>query len=191
MDLLVAANSTLSAMITPAVLISACGSLVLTTSQRLARGIERTRAIARRFEALAQAQLDPALVDEERAMLFAQLSLFTRRLPLLSRVMNLLYVALCDFVATSVFIGIDSFWHLDVGSLSVLLAITGVLLLLAASVTLIIESRIALAAVDGEMSFVRRLGERLVPQHARPQLARRRRFSRARTAPSPLPPREG
>jgi hypothetical protein len=184
------ATGTLSAMITPAVLISACGSLVLTTSQRLARGIERTRTIARRFEALAQAQLDPLLVEEERAMLFAQLSLFTRRVPLLSRVMNLLYVALCDFVATSVFIGIDGFWHLNVGWLSVLLAITGVLLLLAASLTLIIESRIALVAVDEEMSFVRRLGERLVPQHERSPASLRRRFTRARTAPSSLPPGE-
>lgn len=186
MDLLPLASSTLSAMITPAVLISACGSLVLTTSQRLARGIERTRAIARRFEALAQTPLDPALVEDERAMLFAQLSLFTRRVPLLSRVMNLLYVALCDFVATSVCIGVDGFWHLDAGWLSVLLGITGVLLLLAACVTLIIESRIALVAVDEEMSFVRSMGERLVPQHAR-RPPRPRRFSRARAAPSAPP----
>jgi hypothetical protein len=182
MDVLTTAGATLSAMITPAVLISACGSLVLTTSQRLARGIERTRAIARRFEALAQTPTDPALVERERAMLFEQLALFTRRVPLLQRVMTCLYVALCDFVATSVFIGVDTVWHLNGAGLAVVLAIIGVMLLLIASVYLIVESRIALAAVDHEMSFVRRLGERLAPEHARPHPGARRRFRRARPA---------
>jgi hypothetical protein len=184
MDLLVTAGATLSAMITPAVLISACGQLVLTTSQRLARGIERTRAIARRFEALAHStSSDPALIEEERQMLFEQLSLFTRRVPLLQRVMTCLYVALCDFVATSIFIGMDTIWHLNVSWLAVLLAIVGVLLLLAASIFLIRESRIALVAVDHEMSFVRELGERLVPLQTRKPMPPRRRLFRARSPP--------
>jgi hypothetical protein len=168
-------------MITPAILISACGSLVLTTSQRLARSIERTRAIARRFEALAQAPADPALVEDERAMLFEQLALFTERVPILQRVMTCLYLALCLFVATSVFIGVDIVWKLDVGWFSVIPAIVGVLLLLVASLFLIRESRIALSAVDREMHFVRRLGERLAPEHARKREAARWRLGYRRS----------
>jgi len=36
----------LSAMFTPAVLVSACTSLILTTSQRLSRSIDRQREVA-------------------------------------------------------------------------------------------------------------------------------------------------
>lgn len=185
MDVLVTASATLSAMITPAVLISASGQLALTTSQRLARNIERTRAIARRFETLAQSTTsDAGLVEQERQMLFEQLSLFTRRVPLLQRVMTCLYVALCDFVVTSIFIGMDTIWHLNVSWVAVLLTILGVLLLLLASIYLIQESRIALVAVDHEMSFARELGERLVPAHTRrPALPRQRFFRPRKSAP--------
>ncbi|MEO6194733.1 MAG: DUF2721 domain-containing protein, partial [Thermoanaerobaculia bacterium] len=41
-------------MITPAVLISGCGSLIMATSGRLNRAVDRTREISRRFAELAQ-----------------------------------------------------------------------------------------------------------------------------------------
>ena len=44
--------SVLGAMITPAVLISACGALILSTSVRLGRVVDRVRALADRFEVL-------------------------------------------------------------------------------------------------------------------------------------------
>jgi hypothetical protein len=46
--------SVLSAMITPAVLISACGALILSTSVRLGRVVDRVRALADRFEELSR-----------------------------------------------------------------------------------------------------------------------------------------
>jgi hypothetical protein len=41
------ATSVLSAMITPAVLISACGSLILATSDRLSKAVAHTRDLQR------------------------------------------------------------------------------------------------------------------------------------------------
>ena len=43
----------LTAMITPAVLISACGALIFSTSTRLGRVVDRVRSLSRAFQELA------------------------------------------------------------------------------------------------------------------------------------------
>jgi hypothetical protein len=100
------ALSVLSAMITPAVLISACGSLIMATSSRANRAVDRARDVAALFAALQQAPPERELLDEERRMLFRQLDLTTRRSRLLQRALARLYSALGTFVATSVAIGL-------------------------------------------------------------------------------------
>ena len=45
-----AAIAVLTAMITPAVLISACGSMILSTSSRLGRVVDRVRVLSDRLE---------------------------------------------------------------------------------------------------------------------------------------------
>ena len=55
-----AAIAVLTAMITPAVLISACGSMILSTSGRLGRVVDRVRALSDRLEATAD-QGDPEI----------------------------------------------------------------------------------------------------------------------------------
>jgi hypothetical protein len=47
------AVAVLTAMITPAVLISACGSMILSTSSRLGRVVDRVRALSDKLEELA------------------------------------------------------------------------------------------------------------------------------------------
>lgn len=147
------AVTVLSAMITPAVLISACGSLILTTSQRLSRVIDRTRKVAEQFESLA-ASPDQAAAKEKRSELFSQLGYVTRRSRLLQSAMTSLYLALSAFVATSAAIGIISFVHRQYTWTPIPLAITGMCLLFFASLLLIAESRLALASVNREMDYV-------------------------------------
>lgn len=53
MDALTLGLTILTAMITPAVLISGCGTLVLSTSSRLGRIIDHVRDLADSFEQLA------------------------------------------------------------------------------------------------------------------------------------------
>jgi hypothetical protein len=43
----------LTAMITPAVLISACGSMILSTSSRLGRVVDRVRSLSDKLDELA------------------------------------------------------------------------------------------------------------------------------------------
>jgi hypothetical protein len=163
MDEFSSALAILSAMITPAVLISACGSMILTTSQRLGRVIDRTRKIADHFEALAQAESDGALVEEERSVLFDQLGRAAQRSRLLQRAMTALYLALSVFVATSIAIAGAAITGQSYAWLPIALGVIGAALLWYASLVLIGESRVALGAVREEMDFVLRVGRHFAP----------------------------
>jgi len=62
----------LTAMITPALLISACGTLILSTSNRLARIVDRVRTLSRDLERLWADQEKP-FAEERRAEVERQL----------------------------------------------------------------------------------------------------------------------
>lgn len=66
-------------MITPAVLLSACSSLILSTSSRLGRVVDRVRDLSDRFEQLAQEDLKEKFAEEKRAMIFHQMDRLTSR----------------------------------------------------------------------------------------------------------------
>ena len=78
MNELSSALSVLTAMITPAVLISACGSLLLSTSTRLGRVVDRVRALAEKLEEITKTP-ELELFEERRAALFRQMDIATSR----------------------------------------------------------------------------------------------------------------
>ncbi len=143
----------LSAMITPTVLILATGSLLLTTSQRLSRSIDRARKL---FAAIEQLPQGSAFTERE-AIYRDQLALAAYRSRILQRAMVCLYVALGLFVATSLSIGLIELTHFAAAWIPVTLGLTGALLLLCASALLITESRVALRAVVAEMATLTRV----------------------------------
>ena len=163
MNGLSSALAVLSAMITPAVLILACSSLVVATSTRLGRVVDRTRKLSDWFEELANQDAEASLIGEKRAVLFDQIDKATARARLLQRAMTRLYSALSVFLATSVAIGIDAATARGYAWVVITMGLVGVGLLFYASVLLIIESRVALAAIDSEMDFVWRLGQHHAP----------------------------
>jgi hypothetical protein len=97
----------LSAMITPPVLIS-CGTLILSTSQRLGRVIERVQKWSDRLATAVAAPTDGAPTHDEIALMFAQLEDSTRRVRLLQLGLTTFYLAVGVFVADMVVIGIMS-----------------------------------------------------------------------------------
>ena len=152
-----ASLAVLSAMITPAVLISACGALTISTSNRLGRVIDRTRKVSDRFVEVA-ALHSGELLEDQRAELFRQLGFSTRRTRLLQRALASLYLALSVFVATSVAIGIVSVATRHLAWIPILLGLAGAALLFYTSLLLIADSRIAMDAIADEMDYVTRLG---------------------------------
>jgi hypothetical protein len=150
-------------MITPAVLISACGSLILATSDRLNRAVERTREISSHLAPLAKVE-QTAEVQEERRMLFVQLDYVTTRSRLLQRALSRLYGALAFFVGTSVTIGLVALSGARFTPIPIALGLIGAALLLYVAFLLIKESRFALAAVNEEMDFYWKRGRSVGPQ---------------------------
>jgi hypothetical protein len=144
----------LSAMITPAVLILASSSLLITTSSRSIRCVDRVRERAEELQALGKGTDEGT--EKRRQHLYKQLEINTKRARLLQRAMSRLYLDISFFIATSVAIGIVSLFDLDFGWVPLLLGFIGAGLLFSASVYLIFESRLAMATTDEEMDYVRR-----------------------------------
>jgi hypothetical protein len=144
----------LTAMITPAVLISACAALIFSTATRLGRVVDRVRLLSSKFEELARNPQADEMADERRTLIFTQLERQMTRARLIQRAMVAFYSALGVFVATSVAIaGINAVAR-TYTYVAVALGILGTLFMLYGSVLLIIESRMALYAIITEMEFV-------------------------------------
>ena len=140
-------------MITPAVLILACGSISLTTSQRLNRSITRTRQISSDIREIYQGT--KTVLEGERFMLYRQLINAARRSVLLQRTMTLVYIATSLFIATSLLIGVFEILNWEKVWIVIGLPMLGSVALFAGSIILIIETRLALKDVDSEMNFRR------------------------------------
>ena len=158
MTSLTATLGVLSAMITPAVLILASGSLALTTSSRLIRAVDRVREIGPAMEALVSVD------DPRRAMLLNQLSKTTLRARMLQHTLSLLYTAVGLFVATSVSIGVIALLSLQLAWIPLLLGFVGAGMLFCASILLIYESRIAIRALYAEMDYITSSAKSVVPR---------------------------
>lgn len=146
--------SVLSAMITPAVLILASGSLILTTSNRLTRVVDRVREMLAELEQMG----DSTTAAEKRKLLFDQLERSTKRARMLQHAMTRLYLCVAIFVATSVAIGLVALLGgMHFAWIPLLLGFIGAGLLLSASVHLIFESRLALQTTYAEMDYIWRM----------------------------------
>jgi hypothetical protein len=168
MELLNSAIAVLTAMITPAVLISACGALILSTSTRLGRVIDRVRLLIDRFEEMAKSGEDVELYEERRAAMFDQLDRLTTRSRLLQKSMTVFYLALGVFVATSVSIGlVAAVGRENYAWVPVALGLVGSCGLFYGSVLLIFEARLAQSALNAEMDFIWKLGRALAPPDLR------------------------
>ena len=148
------ALAVLTAMITPAVLISACGALIFSTSTRMGRVVDRVRVLSERFENLAKHPEQDDMFEERRALIFGQLDRQTSRARLLQRAMLSFYIALSIFIATSVAIAVVAAVAGNFTWVAVGLGVVGSFFLLYASVLLVLESRMALGAIMSEMDFV-------------------------------------
>lgn len=144
----------LSAMITPAVLILASSSLLITTSSRSIRCVDRVRERAEELQALGKATDEGT--ETRRQHLYKQLEINTRRARLLQKAMGRLYLGIGFFIATSVAIGLVTLLHVAFAWIPLGLGFIGAGLLFSASIWLIFESRLALATTSEEMDYIDR-----------------------------------
>src|SRR5258707_2790734 len=151
------ALTVLTSMITPALLISAVGTFILSTSNRLGRVVDRLRAIADKLDELMHPNCKVELVEERKAMLVGQLAQLSKRSDLLQRTLTVLDMAAGAFVASSVAIGVVPVFSSTLTWIPVALGLLGACFLFYGSVRLLFEARLAVASLRAETRFLRRM----------------------------------
>lgn len=163
-----ALNSTiefLTAMVTPALLISATGSLVLSTSTRLGRVVDRVRSLEERLSALIyrQDKDEIPLYDKRVEVIVDLLDKVTSRARILQRAMQAFYYGLGCFILTSVTIAVAAFFS-TYRWVPIPIGIIGIGFLFWGSIYMLRETRMATATVNAEMDFTWQLAREVAPR---------------------------
>ena len=155
----------LTAMITPALLISATGSLVLSTSTRLGRVVDRVRQLEDRLSVLIYSEDKSAipLYDKRVEVVVDLLDKVTSRSRILQRAMGAFYYGLMFFILTSVSIAIVGLLNIYLW-LPIPLGVVGIMFLFYGSILMLRETRMAAATVNTEMDFTWELARRVAPK---------------------------
>ncbi len=163
-----ALNSTiefLTAMVTPTLLISATGSLVLSTSTRLGRVVDRVRDLESRLSELILV-VDKATVplfDTRLDTIIKLLDKTTSRARILQRALGAFYYGLGFFILTSVTIAIAAFYT-TYRWIPIPVGIIGIICLFWGSVLMLRETRMATATINAEMDFTWKLAKTVAPK---------------------------
>ena len=163
-----ALNSTiefLTAMVTPTLLISATGSLVLSTSTRLGRVVDRVRELEKRLGEMIYVddKSEVPLYDIRLEVIMDLLDKVTSRSRLLQRAMGSFYYGLCIFVLTSVMIAVAALFNVY-RWLPIPLGVIGIMFVLYGSLLMVKETRMATATINAEMDFTWKLAREVAPE---------------------------
>jgi hypothetical protein len=156
----------LGAMITPAVLISACGTLVMSTVNRLGRVVDRIRVLTAEAEKLEDGTIPAGRVEDRRAMVRDQLEQLLHRLRLLQRAIAALYLAIGLLVMSSLMVGVTFSVRYAENWLPVTFGMAGAGSLLFASSLFVRETRVAVRSTEVEVGYARRLTDRVARRQA-------------------------
>ena len=143
----------LTSMITPAVLISACGTLLFSTSARLGRIFDRVNMLKSELESVLAGNV--TFPDERMDFLNSQLSTQRIRAALIQKALASLYIATALFISSSLAIALNvAYGGQETTWIPIIIALSGGLFLFAASAILIYESRYNLRFVNRHLDFV-------------------------------------
>jgi hypothetical protein len=163
-----ALNSTiefLTAMVTPTLLISATGSLVLSTSTRLGRVVDRVRSLEDRLSALiyVEDKAEVPLYEKRVEVIVDLLDKVTSRSRILQRAMAAFYYGLGFFILTSVTIAIAGLFNIY-RWLPIPIGVVGIMFLFYGSLLMLRETRMATATINAEMDFTWELARKVAPK---------------------------
>jgi Protein of unknown function (DUF2721) len=163
-----ALNSTiefLTAMVTPTLLISATGSLVLSTSTRLGRVVDRARELERKLSELILVEDHETvpLYDKRLDTIVKLLDKVTSRSRILQRALSAFYYGLGFFILTSVTIAIAAFFT-SYRWIPIPVGIVGIMYLFYGAILMLRETRMATFTINTEMDFTWTLAKTVAPR---------------------------
>jgi hypothetical protein len=155
----------LTAMVTPTLLISATGSLVLSTSTRLGRVVDRVRELEKRLSELILEE------DHSKIPLYEQrldtivnlLDKVTSRARILQQAMSYFYYGLGFFILTSVTIALAAFFT-QYRWIPIPVGVVGIFFLFIGGILMLKETRMATATINVEMDFTWTLANKVAPK---------------------------
>lgn len=155
----------LTAMVTPTLLISATGSLVLSTSTRLGRVVDRVRALEVRLGEMIYApdKSEIPLYEKRVEVIIDLMDKVTSRSRILQRAMASFYYGLMFFILTSVLIAIVGLFNVY-RWMPIPIGVIGIVYLFYGSLLMLRETRMANATINAEMDFTWQLARELAPK---------------------------
>jgi Protein of unknown function (DUF2721) len=155
----------LTAMITPAIFMTGNASLIISTSNRVSRVVDRIRVLNDLADKLDRGVTELDFAAQRLEHVHDQMRRLERRSDRLRFALTALYLAFTIFVGTSLTLAIDALLQNWLVVLPTLLAVFGVSLLLFASVNLVLEALEALRSNRLETSFYRELHQLRHAEH--------------------------
>lgn len=139
----------IQSMVTPAVMISACGLLLLSISNKLGRIVDRTRDLNSEDRGLS-AEVEAV----RRLSIRNQIDILLRRALLLRNACGLLYLAVAVFALTSLCVGLSSFAK-PLAVLMLVLFVVGLATVVWAGILAYLEIRLSHQAIAEEIKELR------------------------------------
>jgi uncharacterized protein DUF2721 len=152
--------TTLTAMITPALFMTANGSLIISTSNRMSRIVDRIRQLNELADSLSRGASNLDFPAERLEHIDQQLNRLIWRSDRIRLALTLLYLAMAMFVGTSLTMAIDALIGNYLSALPTTTAMLGVSLLLLSSVQLTREAHAALRGNGLEITYFAELRRR-------------------------------
>lgn len=155
----------LTAMVTPTLLISATGSLVLSTSTRLGRVVDRVRALEVRLGEMiyAEDKSEIPLYEKRVEVIIDLMDKVTTRSRILQRAVASFYYGLMFFILTSVTIAVVGLFDIY-RWMPIPIGVVGIMYLFYGSLLMLRETRMANATINAEMDFTWQLARELAPK---------------------------
>src|SRR3954454_22416903 len=153
------AYATLSAMIPPAIFLTANGSLIISTSNRMSRIVDRIRVLNDQGDKICRGGTGLDYPQERVEHVHDQLDRLIWRGDRIRYALVALYLAFGAFVGTSLTLAIDTWTGKRLVAVHTVLAVAGAGLMLASCVNLVREALEALRSNRLEIRFYRELHE--------------------------------
>lgn len=138
-----------TSLITVAILISACGNLISSTTTRLIRVIDICRSYCDKAEVETR--------KEELEHAFTQLEKIAPRIKLLETVLTMFYISISCFALTTLFMSLDQIMPQDLNLYTIGSGIIGVIIFPLASILLVVERQFSMKSIWLEMDYVKTL----------------------------------
>jgi len=148
---------TLAEMIAPALFMTATGSLIVSTANRIGRIVDRIRVLVDLGDSLSRGVLDLDYPELRLEQTLQHLKQLEKRSNMALRAVRFLYLAFGLFVSSSLAVAVDTLFQHNLLIIPIVFSVCGVSSMLGACINLVLEAMLALKNNNMSLRFFREL----------------------------------